>query len=110
MAGRRFDKRPDKFLNCLAVHVHKSQIGGGGDGNARLLCSLGVAALREAAVVKMDTKTAEKVATYCYRNILTRDEFGSHLLRHVWYAICTELYKCTVVFIHYFSHESFCFA
>ena len=23
---RHFDKRPDKFLNCLAVHVHKKEI------------------------------------------------------------------------------------
>ena len=32
-----------------------------------------MAALREAAEVKMETKAAEKVATYCYRNILSRD-------------------------------------
>ena len=44
---------------------------------------MGVAALREAAEVKMDTKMAEKVATYCYRNILTRDAFDSLLLRTV---------------------------
>ena len=70
LAGRRFDKRPDKFLNCLAVYLHKTEVRGEG---ARLLCSLGVAALREAAEVKMETKTAEKVSTYCYRNILSRD-------------------------------------
>ena len=70
LAARRFDKRPDKFLNCLAVHLHKTETKGEG---ARLLCSLGVAALREAAEVNMETKTAEKVATYCYRNILSRD-------------------------------------
>ena len=70
LAGRRFDKRPDKFLNCLAVHLHKTETKGE---RARLLCSLGVAALREAAEVNMETKTAEKVATYCYRNILSRD-------------------------------------
>ena len=78
-----FDRWPrdgtsaSKFLNCVSVQLHSNDVK---SEDARLLCSLSIVALHAASEgaamkIKMDTKTAEKIATNCYRYILSRDVF-----------------------------------